>query len=119
MSWKEILKNDNELRNYLEYLIQEDWRDDMSLLAIVDGIISNDPASPNFSYDHKEAQDGIYALESYGGHETGDINVYLYRGGKQVYPTPISTLLKVVNVTEDEAKTMMSEDENYDPNWKW
>ena len=115
MSWKDILKND--LSEYLEYLIQEElWEDPYGsdILARADGMISNDESSPYYSFDHKEAQNGVWLLESFGGHESGSFSVRFYKNGKHIEPTPISALLKLLGLTQAEAQEMRDEDEEFD-----
>ena len=127
MSWKAILKNeeidDRELRNYLDYLIMSSLNggDDSGDLSVnVEGYLSNSEFSPQYSYDHKEAQNGVWVTEAYGGHESGTNFYSYYRNGKKVSPIPMPILLRTIGMTRNQAEASMKEDledGSYEPRW--
>ena len=123
MNWFEVLKDDRELRNYLDYLIMSNLNggDDSGDLGVnVEGYLSNSEFSPYYSYDHKEAQNGVWVTEAEGGHESGTNFYSYYRNGKEISPIPMSILLRTIRMTRNKAEASMKEDledGSYDPHW--
>ena len=122
MSWFKVLKDDKELRNYIDYLIMSSLNDgdDFDMGVDVEGYLSNSEFSPQYSYDHKEAQNGVWVTEAYGGHESGTNFYSYYRNGKKVSPIPMPILLRTIGMTRNQAEASMKEDledGSYEPRW--
>jgi hypothetical protein len=120
MTWFKVLKDDKELRNYLDYLIMSSLNGGDDEGVNVEGYLSNSEFSPHYSYDHKEAQNGVWVTEAYGGHESGTNFYSYYRNGKKVSPIPMPILLRTIGMTRNKAEASMKadlEDGSYDPYW--
>ena len=108
MSWKNILKSDSKIREYIERITIDDMSDAQFDFPY-DAIISNNPLSHGYADEHPE--NGLFALEAYGGYELGTWSVIYYKNGEEVYPIPLQKLLNLVGMTRKEILKEIEEDD--------